>query len=95
MTLASARHVRYRSPGHPEQGRPSRAQAILMSAPVFLVKPMSKAVLSSPSPPFSRRKYVVPSSLLAWQPRPAVHRCAPSQQQQGRAHSKQGLIPWT
>lgn len=63
--------------------------------PVFLVKPMSKAVLSSPSPPFSRRKYVVPSSLLAWQPRPAVHRCAPSQQQQGWAHSKQGLIPWT
>lgn len=32
MTLASARHVRYRSPGHPEQDRPSRARAILMSA---------------------------------------------------------------
>lgn len=88
MTLASAHNVRYRSPGHQEQDKPSRTQTtflFLMSTPV---KPMSEAVLKPPAPPFHIRKSTVPSSLLAWQARPAVHRCAPSQQHQGQAHSR-------
>lgn len=64
----------------------------------FAGEPASEAVLKPPSPSFPIRKYwngsplpkgetTVPSSHLAWQLRPAVHSCAPSQQQEVQAHS--------